>query len=286
MNKPARKRTVADSKRSHVSEGFPETRTEVLQQAAAGNWAPFLDQYLRPCWREVVIACRRHGIPLPDADDLYQELMLRLLREGGFGPHTRGVLAEKEQDADYRANLAGRYLKFRELPLRSARFRTYLKDVIRNLVLEALRSRRRRPKPLSDQVESFLEPWFEQSISQSLDRQWIAGCLVEAAWCLWSESARARTRGQRRLFEVLYLFTVEDRTPADIARQFGLDRTTISGLLTDAKARFMVHLQKAAAIAAVEELRGAVAGLAGELEAAMVQVHEAAKTRQEGGAAG
>ncbi len=132
MSGEARKFSDAARTAGGPSDGFSETQTQVLAKAAAGNWGPFFDQYLRPCWREVVIACRSRQIPLPDADDLYQELMLRLLRDAGFTRRIRRVLSQENQDPDFRGNLPARYLKHRELSLRSAQFRTYLSGITRN----------------------------------------------------------------------------------------------------------------------------------------------------------
>jgi DNA-directed RNA polymerase specialized sigma24 family protein len=259
-------------------DAFPETKTEVLAQAAAGNWSPFLREYLRPCWREVVIACRSRNIPLPDADDLYQELMVQLIRDGRFGQRIRDVLAEQHQDPDFRGNLPGRYLKSQELSLRSARFRTYLKNVIKHLVLGAVRSWRRRPKPLADEDWKSLEPWIEQSISQSLDRQWVIECLWEAAGQLRLECARARTRGRQRLFEILYLSVVRGKSPGEIAAVYEIDRTTASTLLSEAKGRLVLLLQQTTRITNLEDLKGLLANFTEELKTAISRVHQSKRT--------
>lgn len=252
---------------------FPDTRTEILAGAATGKWGPFFREYLRPCWRELVVACRSRKIPLPDADDLYQELVLRLLRDAGFNRETRRLLARQEQDPDYRGNLPGRYLKYRELPVRSARFRTYLKRVIQNLVLEHLRRAQKRPQQLDDRHWKAVEPWIEQSVTRSLGRRWLADCLAEAGWRLRSESAAARTRGRRRLFEILYLSTVEGLSPGKIARKYGLDRTTISALLRQSRGRFVALLGKIAGISQPAELKDLLADCVEELNQALRQVH-------------
>lgn len=255
---------------------FPETHTEILAEAAAGNWTRFLDEYLRPCWREIVIACRTRGLPLPDADDLYQELMVRLIRHSRFKPQLRAILAQQQQDPDFRGNLPQRYLKARELPFRTARFRTYLKEVIRNLVLEAIRARRRQPLALAEVDEADLAPWIEGSISRSLDLQWIARCLDEAAGAFWQESARSRTRGKRRLFEMLCLFTLEGQSAAEIAPRFGLDRTTASSLLSEAKARFILQLQRVTGMSDALELKALLADATEQIKAALARVRRAA----------
>lgn len=231
-----------------------------------------MEHYLEPCWREVVIACRSRQIPLPDADDLFQELMLRLLRDAGFNRRVRSVLARQKQDPDFHGNMAGRYLRYRELPLRSARFRTYLKRVILNLVREAARKAQRRPKQLGDQAWKAIEPWMEQSVTRSLDRQWATDCLAEAAWQLWATSYAARTRGRRRLFDILYLSTVRGQRPDTIARTHGVTRTTISGLLTEARGRFVFLLARITGITDREELKDLLADGMDELRGALARV--------------
>lgn len=258
--------------------GLPETRTQILAQAAAGNWGPFLEQYLEPCWREVVIVCRSRQVPLPDADDLFQELMLRLLSDAGFNRRVRSVLARQKQDPDFHGNMAGRYLKYRELPLRSARFRTYLKRVILNLVREAARKAHRRPKQLDDQAWKAIEPWMEQSVTRSLDRQWATGCLAEAAWQLWATSYAAPTRGRRRLFDILYLSTVRRQRPETIARKHGITRTTVSGLLTEARGRFVFLLSRITGITDRQELKELLADSIDELRGALARVRADAPT--------
>ena len=251
------------------AEGFPETRTEILEEAAQGNWTPFLDAYLRPCWREVVIACRSRHIPLPDADDLYQELMVRLIRDAGFNRRVLDALAEAERDSPFRGNLPGRYLEYRKLAFRSARFRTYLKRVIHNLVLEAVRRQRRQPKRLSDESLQGFEPWMERSISHLLDRQWTADCLKEAVSQLRAECDQASTRGQRRLFKVLYLATIEGRSAGEIAEQCGVHRTTIAELLGRARKRLIELLSQVTGIKDPAELTDLLSASAEDLNSAL-----------------
>ncbi len=255
-----------------LGPGFPETQTRVLAAAAAGDWGPFLEQYLDPCWREVVIACRSRRISLPDADDLFQELMLRLLRDAGFSGRVRESLAQQAKDPDFCGNMPGRYLKYRELPLRSARFRTYLKRVILNLVLESSRGAQRRPVQLDDDAWKALEPWVEQSVGRTLEGQWVGDCLTEAAWQLWATCYSARTRGQRRLFEILYLSTVEGRSPDEIAEQFGVTRTTISGLLTEARGRFVYLLGRISGVTDRQDLKDLLADRVEQIKAALARV--------------
>lgn len=254
-------------------QDFPRTRTEVLAAAADGRWDPFFEEYLHPCWREIWLVCRSHGITLADAEDLYQELMLRVIQHAAFGPQVRQALAEEKESPDFRANLPGRYLKYRELPLDTARFRTFLKKVIRNVVLESLRRAQKIPKPLDSEQFQAVEPWIEQSITRSLDRQWGVQCLAEAAWRLHHESAGARTRARRRLFEVLYLSTAQGRSPGWIAGEYDLDRTTVSGLLSQARARFLFHLQKVSGINDPAELGDLLSGAGRELKEALALVH-------------
>lgn len=253
---------------------FPDTRTEILEEAAAGNWRPFLEEYLRPCWREVVIACHTRRLPIPDAEDLYQELMVRIIREAPFGRGVQHILAEQQLDPHVRANLPGRYLMYRKLPLESARFRTYLKRTIQNVLLETMRKQKRRPEQLDSDDWKVLEPWIEQSISASLDRRWMSTCLTEAALRLRSESVSARTRGRRRLFDVLYLSTVEGLPAEKIAGHYGIHRTTIADLLTRARDRLVELMHEVTGIAEPSELKELMAANVSELKEALTHVRQ------------
>jgi len=248
-----------------TAAAFPETQTEVLAQAAAGHWDRFFGEYLTPCWGEVVLACRAHGLQLDQAQDLFQELTLRLMRDGQF----KQTLAEEGH-----GNLPGRYLQYRAAGLPSARFRTYLKRVIQHLILEHLRQRRREPQAPGGDAE--WEPWVESSVASSVDRQWVACCLVRAAARLQVESQTARTRGQRRLFAVLHRATVDGWPPARIADELGLERSTVADLLTRARQRFVQLLQQVTGISSRDELKSHVAAVPDELVRAFAVVHEVA----------
>jgi DNA-directed RNA polymerase specialized sigma24 family protein len=234
---------------------FPETNTRILAEAAAGKWGPFLDAYLRPCWREVVIACRRRRLALDDAEDLYQDLMLRLLQDAGFHRSARRALAEAAKQDSFRGNMPGRYLQYRSSPLRSARFRTYLKRTIQNLVFEMVRRSCRRPKQLQGVEGDSLEPWIEQSVSSGLDRQWLKEAFFQAAVQFRTECEKARSRGKQRLFDILCLADVEGRSPGNIGQKFGVDRTTISGLLREARTRLVELVQKHTGVTESVELK-------------------------------
>lgn len=239
-------------------EEFPETVTLVLREAAAGRWEAFLATYLQPCWREVVLACRAHQIPLPDADDLFQELMVRLVKDAGFGRRAAEEMARLGEDANFHGNLPGRYLKYHELPLRAARFRTYLKATIHNLVLETLRQRRREPKSLEEPSLEGVEPWIEASITVGLDRAWCAECVEAAVTQLRDECAQATTKGSRRLLDLLYLTVVERRSVEQIAEHFDVDRTTVSHLLKQARVRLVTLLAAVSGTTEPDELKALV----------------------------
>ncbi len=258
---------------------FPETQTEVLAHAAAGDWSRFFAEYLRPCWREVVLACRQRNLPLGEAEDVYQELIVRLLRDGTFNAHARQLLRQRNEDSQFRANLPGRFLKHRELPLPSARFRTYLKQAIQNIVGETVRKNRRRPENLSAAQWSSIEPWVEQSVSWSLDRRWLTHCLVTAAVRLREQSLGAPTRGRRRLFKALYLSAVCEWSSQQIADQFGVDRTTVAHLLRTAQTEFMMLLQQVTGVYETEELHGLLSGSADQLQSALSKAYKAKRNR-------
>jgi len=228
---------------------FPETQTAILAEAAAGNWDEFLRAYLAPCWREIRITCLSRRIPLDDADDLFQELVLRIIQEGRLKGASSGT------HSDFAANIPGRFLQYREISLRSAKFRTVLKSVVRNLILEYFRDRRRRPKPFAESEAAELVSAVDQSVARSVQRQWLSECLLEAASRLQSQSRLAKTRGKRRLFTVLYRSTVGKEPAEEIADDLHVDRTTISGLLSQARRRFVKLLQEETEIEDSAELK-------------------------------
>jgi hypothetical protein len=58
---------------------FPDTRSEILADAAAGNWNEFLSAYFYPSWREVAVHCRMYGFSEVDAEEMLQEIVTRLV---------------------------------------------------------------------------------------------------------------------------------------------------------------------------------------------------------------
>lgn len=242
------------------ADRFPETLSDLLREAAGGDWDRFFREYLKPCWREIVLACRRRRLPLDDADDLFQELAVRLMREGRSraGPAPSDPAAGP--DAGQCGNPVKRFLGHREAGQPGAKFRTFLKKVVQNLILEHLRQKRARPLALDGSDGPRLEPWVEDSISLSVDRRWVACCLEQAARQLRAESEAARTRGQRRLFPVLYLSTVKRWKAERMAHEFGLDRSTVADLLSRARQRFVQILGQITGITDPEELKGHVEG--------------------------
>lgn len=252
------------------SASFPETQTTILTEAADGAWVRFFQEYLAPCWHEIVLACRGRQLPLHDAADLLQELSVRLMRDGRF----KGEWSSDGHGGARRGNIPRRFLAHRAAGLPAARFRTYLKQVIQNLIRERLRAQRRQPKPLGDDLAQ-LEPWVEDSISVSVDRHWVAQSLVQAARQLEAESRRARTRGQQRLFQVLYLSAVQGYSAATIAADLGLDRTTVAELVTRARQRFVEILGQCTGITSRAELKSHVAAVPEALPRALAMVwHE------------
>jgi DNA-directed RNA polymerase specialized sigma24 family protein len=226
---------------------FPDTQTSVLAQAAGGDWEPFFREYLAPCWREIAIACRGR-IPVGDIPDLFQELTLRLLKMGESRP--------EGEAAPIRGNIPHRYLARKQLGIPSAKFRTYLKQVIGNLIREQSRANRRQAK---SQDPAALEPAVEDSISKAVDRHWVAACLFDAAARFHGECAAARTKARQRQFDLLYEATVRGATPADLARTLGLHRTTVTAELGEARERFVARLAKLSGIADRDELKRLVA---------------------------
>ncbi len=263
---PQRKRpeNTSPAERPSGKSGFPETRTDVLRQAARGEWECFFQAYVQPCWREVVFACRARGLPLEDADEVLQELCLRLMRAGRFRPKSG---ATEQAAPEFRGNLAARFLHHRSLPLASARFRTYLKRVLQNIVLEAVRKRRRRPQQLPED----LEPFVQETVTHSVDRALVRECLYVAAARLKQYSESARTKGRQRLFEVLYRAAVLGQSPGKMSVDLGIDRTTASDLLTQAQNKFLEYLRQYARVRDESELKHLLSGSAEQIAAALQQ---------------
>jgi RNA polymerase sigma factor (sigma-70 family) len=200
--------------------------------------------------------------------------MLRLVQAGEFRAEMRRWMAQHGEPPEFSANLPGRYLKYRELRLDSSRFRTYLRGVIRNLVCEAIRAAARQPRQLDQRQWDVVEPFVEESISRSLQQSWLRQCLEEAAWQLHLLSSKARTRGRQRLFRILYLSTVAGQSTGEMAQEMGVDRTTVSGLLREARGRFAARLARIAGIHDQTELRDLLAKEPDQLSAALARVHD------------
>ena len=241
----------------HGAAGFPETRTSLLEQAAAGEWGPFLAAYLAPCWREIVIRCRTQHIPLMDADDLFQELIVRVIPAGELRSLPLQAAAEDARGPAFRGNIPGLYLLYRRVALSSARFHTVLKSVIQNVILESLRTKAKLPEPLTGDVVD-PAPRVEESVSDSVERHWMGECLDAAASRLLEESRAAKTKGARRLFDVLCRSLVQRDAPGVIASDYGVDRTTVAGLLTRARGRFIALLGEISGVTDVQQLKSIV----------------------------
>lgn len=226
------------------SPGFPETQSEILAAAAAGDWERFFGAYLEPCWREIVITCRSRQIPMSDAGDFIQELALRLMRR----PELRGELSNAVAVG---ANLAGRFLSNEEQGLATGRFRSFLKGVIANLFREYFRQRAKSAQAL----DSKLDLAIQDSVSKSLDRHWILGCLDDAATQMWEESRNATTKADRRLFELLYQTLVVGRSIQELAAELNLDRSTVNQQVAAARERFVRILEIRTGVTDREELR-------------------------------
>jgi DNA-directed RNA polymerase specialized sigma24 family protein len=238
---------------SHPAHPFPETQTAVLVRAAGGDWEPFFAEYLAPCWREIVLACRGR-LPADAASDLLQELAVRLLRDG----RSRPVPGEADGEAAVpRGNIPHRFLA-RRAGADSARFRTYLKQVICNLIAEQVR-RTKRAKPADPNRLPPPEQAVEDSVSTCLDRRWVLDCLPAAARQFRVESEGARTKARQRWFELLYLATVRGLSAAAIAGRLGLHRTTVVTDLAAARARFVALLGELSGVSSPAELKAHVA---------------------------
>lgn len=237
------------SPRSDDADVFPDTQSQILADAAAGNWNEFLAAYLRPCWREVAIHCRMHGFSDADAEDMLQELLARLVT-----PRTGGKPAQPPGAQ----NIPARFLAQRQTGIITAQFHTWLKAIIKNVVQEFGRSRRRRRSVSLDQIAPEELSILESSVTALLDRHWLKETLCRAARELNRESQSARTKGARRLFAVFVRTSLLRESPSDIARDYGVDRTTISDLVARSRARFVELACLATRIEDPSELRAQI----------------------------
>ena len=250
------------------SELFPPTRSQVLRAAADQDWTAFLAAYLRPCWREVLLVCRKQGVRIDDAHDVYQELLLRLMRPGRI-KHATG------QDNDQAlplGNLPARYLLGKQLGISDARFRTYLKITVVNLVREHLRWQRRRRERQAPMEWDELIPAIEQSITLSLDRQRVAAAILQAASDLRDESRSATTKAHRRQYAVLQATIAFGQSPEEIATGLGLSRSTVTGIMTAARARFIEILRARTGMPGRSELKQMLHHHAADLVSAFQQI--------------
>jgi len=222
------------------------------------------------------MACRQHGIPLGEEQELFQEFVTRLVSDSGFGPDIRRLLEEAQQDPALHGNLAFRYLVSRAICSPSARFRTVLKAVIRNVILEASRIRRRFPQAQPQEELERRGAWIEHSVDTWLDRQWAADRIVSAMRDFCQACRVAPTRARRRLFEVLYWASKPGESATSVAQRYGLDPSTIADNIRDARLQLADHLQRATGIRNYDELASLLRRYADVLSNALDTVYREA----------
>jgi hypothetical protein len=130
-----------------------------------------------------------------------------------------------------------------------------LKQTILNVLREALRARARRPIDLNDKQWDWCEPVVNQSLSSYDDRAKLINYLVQAAAAFQQECLGSRTQGRRRLFDILRRTVVQGESAARIGTQLGLDRTSVSDLLAQARVRFLEIWQEVSGDADGRELK-------------------------------
>jgi hypothetical protein len=219
----------------------------VLQAAAGGDWNQFYCEYLLACTRETALACRQLGVPLRDVDDLIQDLAIRLQKNGAFAKEWRERLRGLNANSQFRGNIPAKYLHARQSNIMTARFRTYLKAVIKRLIFEHLRRRIPIPRYV-DNIEAHVDGILEESIDRSIDRHLVISCLDTVAHSLAVESLEASTKARQRMFSAIYYSIVKRFTHEDLAVHFHIDRTTAAGLLKAARQRFVALLVDATGI--------------------------------------
>lgn len=231
---------------SDQPNGFPDTKSEILADAAAGNWNEFLSAYLYPCWREVAVHCRMYGFSEIDAEEMLQEIVTRLVTPRH----------DTTSQVEFRGkNIPARFLAQRQSGIITVQFHTWLKAIIKNVVNESVRSRKKHRSLRFDQIVPEKLTELESSLTALLDRHWLKETLCRAARELALESTSARTKGARRLFAVLVRTSVLQEPANEIAKSYSIDRTTVSDLVARSRARFVELACQAAKIDDPSELR-------------------------------
>ena len=176
---------------------IPSTHASLLCGLREGHgrdeiWAAFAARY-----RGVILGwCARRGLPPTDAEDLTQDVLLKLFQQ-----------------------LPG----YRHDPARG-RFREWLKAVVNNAVADHWR----RPRPERDAVggSAFLERTAELVGPESVDE--LSSALEDHARVTAADVvARVRAKLKETTWQAFYQSLVEARTATDVAADLGLSVASV-----------------------------------------------------------
>jgi RNA polymerase sigma-70 factor (ECF subfamily) len=161
-----------------------------VRQAEA--WAVFHDRY-----RDVILGwCLRRGLPHDAAEDLTQDVLVKLFRK----------LPEYTHDPA------------------QGRFRSWLKTVVNNAVIDSLRRRRATPEPAGGVAE--LEILAGPPGAEDGDE--LSGLIEDRARRAANEALdRVRGRVKDTTWRAFYLTLVDQRPTAEIARELGLSAAAV-----------------------------------------------------------
>ena len=180
----------------------PDTRASLLLRLQQPDderaWQEFVEIY-QPLIERLVT---RYGLQPADAQDISQEVLTRVAK----------AIPEWEHD-----------------PARGT-FRGWLTRVTRNLTIEQLRTRARRPltNPESGQLEQFQRD--ADSIFQLEQQRELFG---------WA-ARKARDQFVPTTWQAFWLTAVEQRSPSEVAEQLGLS----TGAVYIARSRVMARLRE------------------------------------------
>ena len=228
--------------RAHLQ--FPSTSWVLLTNASHGDRRAALDEFARRYYdavRAFIAAAVRHSI---DADDLTQRFFETVVL-------SRGLLARADA--------------------RKGTFRPYLKQAIRNFLVD---ERRRIARAVTPQIrpDAAADGWSDlvdessRAPDEALLRAWARSLVAMAMARL---EARCRAMGQEQHFQLFARrhYTDLDRAPSwrELGEAFGLDEKTARGRAETAARQFRILLRHLVATdigtteAIDDELRGVIA---------------------------
>lgn len=169
----------------------------------------------------------------------------------------------------YRLHLRPEEPRFRyrrTRPFAIARFRTYAKRMLQNIVLKTVRMRR-PPQQLPEDVE----PFVEATMMHSVDRVLVQECMYVAAAWLKQYSVLPQPKGPQRLFRVLYGAAVLGESRVKMSVDLGIHYTTASDLVAQAQNKFLEYLGQYCQVCEEYELKDPLSGSAEQIASPLQQ---------------